>query len=167
MKTAAALIAALLITACTDGNRATSSQHNEENQRITYQVANTDKSSQQPSSHGATGVALVATGAALGALATSQLSQQSPPHSTTSGDGCQGPHVKTGPKGGKFYINVKGKKVYCARKTTLNANKSPQRLSSSGMTGATGCQGPNVKTGPKGGRFYINSKGKKVYCKRK
>lgn len=62
--------------------------------------------------------------------------------------------ILTGPKGGRYYINEVGKKVYVKDSTKSTVAE-------------TDTSGRTIYTGPRGGKYYFNEKGEKVYLKRK
>lgn len=75
-----------------------------------------------------------------------------------------GKTVYTGKRGGKYYINSKGKKTYIKsnsnNSSSYNYSKPKYYSTSSYSTGKT------IYTGSRGGRYYINSNGNKTYIKK-
>ncbi len=76
----------------------------------------------------------------------------------------------TGPRGGCYYINSNGNKTYvdksfCAgtAKTTSSSNKNNE---GSYGTSSPSSSGRQYQRGPKGGCYYINASGNKVYVSR-
>lgn len=71
--------------------------------------------------------------------------------------------IHTGPRGGKYYINENGNKVYI-KDQDRSSKPSPEIFPAPNTT----ISNPNViHTGPRGGKYYINSNGKKTYIKDK
>lgn len=66
--------------------------------------------------------------------------------------GPNGEKVYEGPKGGQYYMNKNGNKVYLK-----DEDKS--------VAGKKGPNGETVYEGPKGGQYYLNKNGEKVYLK--
>ena len=72
-----------------------------------------------------------------------------------------------GPRGGCYYINKNGNKTYvdhsyCDGKSAAAAPKK----NSSGTPSSSSGPGRTYSKGPRGGCYYINDKGKKVYVAR-
>ena len=97
---------------------------------------------------------------------------------TPTGETYKGRTVYIGKRGGKYYLNRNGKKTYLPSDKKQSQNQlSPRSLlpPSSGKQGAPALSSPlkarpssrTIYTGPRGGRYYINRKGRKVYVKRK
>lgn len=61
--------------------------------------------------------------------------------------------IHTGPRGGKYYINSNGNKIYVKSKSTYSAPRSRSSRT--------------IHTESRGGRYYINSNGNKTYVKKK
>ena len=69
--------------------------------------------------------------------------------------------IHTGPRGGKYYINESGKKVYIKDQDT-----SPAPSTEIFPATNTTISNPNIiHTGPRGGKYYINSNGNKTYVR--
>ncbi|MEM6630456.1 MAG: HNH endonuclease signature motif containing protein [Bacteroidota bacterium] len=91
-----------------------------------------------------------------------------------SGETYKGRTVYIGKRGGKYYINRNGNKTYLPSDkkqsqdqpypSSLKTGYSNSR-SSPPSRGKQGGSTQKIYTGPRGGRYYINSKGKKVYLK--
>ena len=85
--------------------------------------------------------------------------------------------IYTGSRGGQYYINSNGNKVYV--KSTATENVSHSNISTSSLklksynttTKTIPSQsyqsGKTIYTGPRGGQYYINSNGNKTYVKGK
>ena len=69
---------------------------------------------------------------------------------------CDTRKLRTGKRGGKYYLTKNKNKIYC--KSGSSSKKSKKKPSK--------CDSRKLKTGKKGGKYYV-SKGKKRYCKNK
>ena len=91
--------------------------------------------------------------------------------STTTSDysrtDSNGKTIYKGSRGGEYYINSSGNKIYVKSEnsststSTTNSYSTPSYYSPSTSTTRT------IQTGPKGGTYYINSNGNKTYVKTK
>ena len=93
-----------------------------------------------------------------------------------SGETYKGRPVYIGKRGGKYYLNRNGNKTYIRSGKKQSQNQLAPRSTSppnSGKQGAPSLSSPlkarpssrTIYTGPRGGRYYINSKGRKVYVR--
>tara|TARA_R110002111_G_scaffold262735_1_gene340534 strand:- start:1221 stop:1901 length:681 start_codon:yes stop_codon:yes gene_type:complete len=88
--------------------------------------------------------------------------------STYSGIDNSGRTIYTGSRGGKYYINSSGKKVYVkSEKSTSNSLYSSPTYSSPSYSVPSTSSSRTIQTGPRGGKYYINSNGNKTYVKKK
>lgn len=89
-------------------------------------------------------------------------------NSTYSGIDNNGRTIYTGSRGGKYYINSSGKKVYVkSEKNTSNGSYSSPTYSSPTYSIPSSSSSKTIQTGPRGGKYYINSYGNKTYVKKK
>ena len=72
----------------------------------------------------------------------------------------KGRTIYTGPRGGRYYINSKGNKVYIK-----NDKQSKSEVDETSTYSDS--KGRTIYTGPRGGQYYYNSKGKKTYVRKK
>ncbi|MFS4454512.1 HNH endonuclease signature motif containing protein [Maribacter sp. 2304DJ31-5] len=92
----------------------------------------------------------------------------SKPKSTYSGTNNSGRTIYTGSRGGKYYYNSSGKKVYVkSKKSTSNSYYSSPTYSSPSYSIPSSSSSRTIQTGPRGGKYYINSNGNKTYVKKK
>ncbi|MDX8554654.1 HNH endonuclease [Tenacibaculum sp. 1B UA] len=92
----------------------------------------------------------------------------SKPKSTYSGTNNSGRIIYTGSRGGKYYYNSSGKKVYVkSKKSTSNSYYSSPTYSSPSYSIPSSSSSRTIQTGPRGGKYYINSNGNKTYVKKK
>lgn len=88
--------------------------------------------------------------------------------STYSGTDNKGRTIYTGSKGGKYYINSSGKKVYIkTENSNSNSIYSSPTYSSPSYSNPSSSSSRTIQTGPRGGKYYINSNGNKTYIKKK
>lgn len=188
MKTATALIAALLIVTpafaqtvhkCVDANGKVSFQQIEcpgQGKKIEIPTSDTDAND--------------------GSLAPEALHPSLAPYArgryvTTQTDACQTKELLTTPDGKKYYLNEKNQRIECPAttentKASENSRSTGSAVSSAPITTSTSNAGKTAKssqrpsssktsgdsgrvwhTGPRGGEYYYNSKGNKVYRKKK
>ena len=89
------------------------------------------------------------------------------------GETYKGRPVYVGKRGGKYYLNRNGNKTYLPAGKKQSQNQlSPRSVKTGSSTSRssplnTHSSNRTIYTGPRGGRYYINSKGRKVYVKRK
>tara|TARA_E500000318_G_C3516622_1_gene194611 strand:+ start:254 stop:934 length:681 start_codon:yes stop_codon:yes gene_type:complete len=88
-------------------------------------------------------------------------------NSTYFGIDNSGRTIYTGSRGGKYYINSSGKKVYVkSKKNTSNSLYSSPTYSSPTYSIPSSSSSRTIQTGPRGGKYYINSNGNKTYIKK-
>ncbi|MEB3346882.1 HNH endonuclease [Aquimarina gracilis] len=76
--------------------------------------------------------------------------------------------IYTGNRGGKYYINSNGKKVYVKpKKSSSNNYYSTPTYSSPIYSIQSNSSSRSIQTGPRGGKYYVNSNGNKTYVKKK
>ncbi|MGS2761256.1 HNH endonuclease signature motif containing protein [Sinomicrobium sp. M5D2P9] len=83
--------------------------------------------------------------------------------SGSAGTDSEGRTLYRGSRGGMYYINKNGNKVYV--KSGKESSGSYGTTSTS--SGSRSASGRTIHTGPRGGKYYINSKGNKTYVKKK
>lgn len=80
--------------------------------------------------------------------------------------------IYKGSRGGEYYLNSSGKKVYVKSKSSsTNTYSSPTysspTYSSPSYSTPSSSSTRTIQTGPRGGKYYINSNGNKTYVKKK
>ncbi|MBE7698659.1 HNH endonuclease signature motif containing protein [Tenacibaculum finnmarkense] len=89
-------------------------------------------------------------------------------NSTYSGTDNSQKTIYTGSRGGKYYYNSSGKKVYVkSKKKTTNSYYSSPNYSSPTYSVPNNSSSKTIHTGSRGGKYYINSNGNKTYVKKK
>jgi hypothetical protein len=78
-----------------------------------------------------------------------------------------GQTIYLGPRGGRYRLNSKGTRVYLsAEEKKGGVSSTPAAERKDKVVGKTD-DGQPVYEGPRGGRYYLNDKGAKVYMKSK
>lgn len=72
----------------------------------------------------------------------------------------------TGSRGGTYYINSSGNKVYSKPKSSSTSTYSIPSSPSSSYYSAPSSPSRTIQTGSRGGKYYINSNGNKTYVKK-